>query len=206
MKPITCGARGKMSFCKVESKVWFKSKTSRVRCDISALIREVSKLLENGSNFLALRESESESKGGVELVFLIAITHPNKAEQICIRQWGKTTYHNNLSAECQVESSSVGFTLFSFILLIHWLSASVSSLHLYDPQKTKKNPTICTFCLIKGLASLPRSCRKAPFISYYWIFVCVVSVFIQFYAAIHIHYEAAEGVSGRPEQCHAGFK
>lgn len=63
-----------------------------------------------------------------------------------------------------------------------------------------------TFCLIKGLDTLPWSRRKAPFISSYWIFVCVVSLLFNFTPQFaFITAQPREPVDIQ-KQCHAEFK
>lgn len=71
----------------------------------------------------------------------------------------------------------------SYLILFHFNYSihSLCSPHLLYMAITKKEEkTLWTFCLIKGLDTLPWSCRKAPFISSYWIFVCVVAVLFNF--------------------------
>ena len=135
----------------------------------------------------------------------------NKTLNPCfINQWSKTTeVFKKICEFCFLLSGTSNLEHLSeyFILFYFNYSHSLSPLYIYMAItiKRKKNP-MWTFCLIKGLDTLPWSCRKAPFISSYWIFVCVVSVLFDFTLQFVFIMRAAERVSGRPKQCRAQFK
>lgn len=108
----------------------------------------------------------------------------------------------DLSWMSNLEHLSQSYLTFPFTLKF-----SLSSLHLYGQHKKReKKNTMWTFCLIKGLDTLSRSWRKAPFISSYWIFVCVVSVLFNFTLQFIFITGAAERVSWHLKQCHEEFK
>lgn len=165
------------------------------------------------SNFLALKETDGKEK--VVLLFLAAITASKQTRQyqqktksllLLISGWKQQFQKNSVlwfllrtSAERQIQSTWLFYFNYS-----HSLYSSLFPTHLLG-HHTQRNP-MWTFCLIKGLDTLPWSGRKAPFISSYWISVCVVSVLFNSALQFVFITGAAERVSGHPKQCHAEFK
>lgn len=144
------------------------------------------------SLLLLISEGREHTFGGI-VSFMVSLKNPQlnvKTESTCV-------VHPAVS---------------SFILIIHFTPSlfflfptSLRPSQKKEKKKEKKN-IMWTFCLIKGLDTLPWSRRKAPFISSYWIFVCVVSLLFNFTPQFaFITAQPREPVDIQ-KQCHAEFK
>lgn len=80
-----------------------------------------------------------------------------------------------LSIQAQMSVLPYFSTLMTYFTSSH--SLSLSFLHLCGHHEGKEKWSVG---LIEALDTLSWFCRKAPFISSYWIFVCVVSVLFNF--------------------------
>ena len=156
--------------------------------------------------FLLLSDRDGDRKWrkkGWALVFLAAVKRPkqNRWDQqsfkslLLLISEGKATYVWSLEIwvlwfllrtlswmSNREHLSPSRRILLHFNYPLHSIPLFFSSLHLYGHhrKREKKKNIMWTFCLIKGLDTLPWSRRKAPFISSYWIFVCVVSLLFNF--------------------------